>query len=243
MADEGRRKKKCKEGTPDWLVTYGDMVTLLLTFFVMMFTTAKVDGKEMQLILSAFQGSFGLFEGGKTLTVGELAELGSAIESLPANEQGRSMAKAIKEAISLFLAEIKSKKVKVTLDERGIVVSLSSDAYFHPGSAELDIESSRKVLEKIAKLITEADFKNKQIRIEGHTDSSPTDPDGPWPTNWDLSAARALSVLDYLIEFGADPKRMSVAGYGQYKPIFPDEKTEEEKAKNRRVDIVIMRAK
>ena len=239
---EYKRKKKAEEdeGAPQWLLTYGDLTTLLLTFFVMMFTTATIDGREMQLILSAFQGSFGLLPGGKTLSIGQLAEMGNVIESLPANEKGRGMAKAMKEAQSIFQPEIRSRKVVVTVDERGIVISLASDAFFKKASAELDIERAREVLEKIAELITKTDYKDKYIRIEGHTDSTPTDPDGPWLSNWHLSSARALNVLGYLVDFGADPKRMSEAGYGEYKPIFNND-TEEGRSKNRRVDIVILR--
>lgn len=239
---EKKKKKKCPEGAADWLLTYGDMTTLLLTFFIMLLTTATIEGKEMQLILSAFQGSFGLMPGGKTLSAGDLAEMGNTIESLPAHEKGRGMAKAVKEAVSLFHPEIKSRKVRVDLNERGIVVSLSSDAYFKKASAELDIDTARKVLEKIALLITKTDYKTKYIRIEGHTDESPTDPDGPWPTNWHLSSIRALNVLGYLVDFGADPDRISVVGYGEYQPIFPND-TEEHMSKNRRVDIVILREK
>ncbi len=239
---EFKRKKKTEEdeGAPQWLLTYGDLTTLLLTFFVMMFTAANVDGREMQLILSAFQGSFGLMPGGRTLSIGKLAEMGNVIESLPSNEKGRGMAKAIKEAQSIFQPEIRSRKVVVTVDERGIVISLASDAFFNRASAELDIERAREVLEKIAELITQTDYKDKHIRIEGHTDSTATDPDGPWLSNWHLSSARALNVLGYLVDFGADPDRMSVAGYGEYKPIFSND-TEEGRSKNRRVDIVILR--
>jgi len=237
-----KKKKKQDEGTPDWMVTYGDMTTLLLTFFVMMLTTATIDGKEMQLILSAFQGSFGILPGGKTLSAGELAEMGNVIESLPSTERGRSMAKALKEALSLFEPEIKSRKIVVDLNERGLRVSLSSDAYFKKASAELDLDSARSVLEKVARLMMLQELKTKKIRIEGHTDSSPTDPDGPWPTNWHLSSARALNVLGYLIDFGVDENRMSVAGYGEYQPIFPNT-TEEHMSKNRRVDIIILREK
>ena len=79
-----------------------------------------------------------------------------------------------------------------------------------------------------------------KVRIEGHTDNSPTDPDGPWPSNWHLSTARALNVLGYLIDFGADPGKISVAGYGENQPIFPND-SEEHMSKNRRVDIVILR--
>ena len=237
-----KRRRRPPEGAADWLLTYGDMTTLLLTFFIMMLTTATIDGKEMKLILSAFQGSFGLMPGGKTLSAGELAEMGDTIESLPARERGRSMAKAIKEAVSVFHPEIKTRKISVTLDERGVVISLSSDAYFKKASAELDIEAARKVLEKIALLITKTEYKDRYIRIEGHTDAGMTNPDGPWPTNWHLSTARALNVLGYLVDFGANPDKLSVLGYSEYKPVFPND-TEEHMSKNRRVDIVILREK
>lgn len=242
MADNQKEKKCPGCAAADWMVTFSDMVTLLLTFFVLMLTTATVDGKEMQLILSAFQGSFGIMPGGKTLSAGELSEMGNVIESLPAQDRGRSMAKAIKEAVSLFHPEIKSRKVVVDLTERGIVISLSSDAYFKKASAELDIDAARKVLEKLAMLVISPEYRDKHIRIEGHTDNTPTDPDGPWQTNWHLSSARSLNVLGYLIDFGADADRLSVLGFGEYRPIFNND-TEEHMSKNRRVDIVIMKEK
>ncbi|MBN2546220.1 MAG: flagellar motor protein MotB [Spirochaetes bacterium] len=238
---EHRKKKKKDDGTPDWMLTYGDMNTLLLTFFIAMLTTAVIDGKEMQLILSAFQGSFGLMPGGKSLSSGMLAELGNTVESLPSTDQGRSMAKAVKEAVALFHPEIRARKVVVDLTERGLKVSLSTDAYFKKASAELDIDTARQVLEKIAVLLMWQDLKDRNIRIEGHTDSSPTDPDGPWPTNWHLSDARALNVLGFLIDFGVDPpSRLSTAGYGEYQPILPND-SEEHMSKNRRVDIIILK--
>ena len=128
-----KRKKKVDEGSPAWLLTMGDLNSLLLTFFIMMFTAAVIEGQEMQLILSAFQGSFGILPGGRTLSQGKLAEMGNVMAALPSTEKGRGMAKALKEAESLFEPEIKSRKVVVDLNQRGIRVSLSSDAYFRRG--------------------------------------------------------------------------------------------------------------
>ena len=154
----------------------------------------------------------------------------------------KGMAKAYKEAISVFQAELKTRKIAMTLNERGIVITLSTDAYFRKASAELDIDMARSVLEKVAALINQPAFADKAIRIEGHTDNTPTDPDGPWVTNWNLSTSRALNVLDYLVDFGADPRKLSVVGYGEYQPISNND-TEEERSKNRRVDIIILREK
>ena len=113
-----RRKKKCPpEGAAEWMLTYGDMVTLLLCFFVMLFSAAEIDGSELKLILAAFSG-LGIYEGGNTLTTGRLAELGNVIETLPSMEKGRALDKARKLAVSMFQPEIKTRMVDIKEDER-----------------------------------------------------------------------------------------------------------------------------
>ena len=107
------REKKCPtpaNGTPGWMTTFGDMNSLLLVFFIAMLTSAEVDGREMHLILSAFDGSMGALEGGNTLSKGELAELGNTVESLPAIEVGNQLAKAVKESVEMLSPEIKARK-------------------------------------------------------------------------------------------------------------------------------------
>src|SRR6056297_2119679 len=149
----GRKKKKCPpEGAADWLLTYGDMVTLLLTFFVLLYTTAEVDGYRLQLVLAAFPG-LGNLEGGVTLSEGRLAELGNTIESLPSVQRGRALDEARRQAVSIFEPEVRSNEVRITQDERGLVVSLASDAFFETASAELNIEASRDVFIKLSELL------------------------------------------------------------------------------------------
>ena len=231
------RKKKCPpEGAADWMLTYGDMVTLLLTFFVMLFTTAEIDGSKMQLILAAFQG-LGVLEGGNTLESGILAELGNTIMALPSQDRGRALDTARKQAISQFQPEIKSEQVRVSVDERGLIISLASDSFFRPASAEVDIEESRRLLQKIAGLLNM--LTTSRFAIEGHTDSLPTDPAGPWPTNWELSTDRATNVLRYLVDFGVDEQQFRVVGYADTQPLANND-TEEGRAYNRRIDIVIL---
>jgi len=235
---ERRRKKKCPpEGAPEWMTTYGDMVTLLLTFFVMMYTTATVDGAKIQLILAAFNG-LGLRSGGTTLqATGQLADMGNTVMSLPSAQKGRALDEARKKAISMFQPEIKTKKVQVKEDERGLVISLAADAFFEPASAEVRIEESRDVLERVSNLlISMEDYK---FRIEGHTDSTPTDPQGEWRTNWELSTARATNVLHYLVDFGVSEENFQVAGFADTVPIASEE-TEEGRSYNRRVDIIVL---
>lgn len=235
----GKCKKCPPEGAPDYMLTYGDMVTLLLTFFVMLLTPATIDGYELRLILAAFPG-LGNLEGGNTLEAGQLAELGNTVESLPSLDRGRALSDARREAISLFQPEIQSQMVRVTEDERGLVISLAADAFFEPASAEINIEQAREVLSNLALLLTSDAVAGRYFRIEGHTDSLPTDPDGPWPTNWELSAARALNVLGYLTQgYGVSDRNFQVMGLADTRPLYSND-TEEGRAYNRRVDVIIL---
>lgn len=233
-----KKQKKQSEGTPDWMLTYGDMTTLLLTFFIFMFTTAEINGYKLQLILAAFQG-LGAYSGGNTLQQGKLAELGNTVMSLPSMQAGRALDKARRAATALFEPEIKSKKVRITEDERGLVITLASDAYFRPASAELNIEASRELLQKVSTLLSSKELANRKFRIEGHTDNAPTDPNGPWPSNWELSTARATNVLHYLVDFGVNENQFQVMGLGDTQPLMSND-TPEGRAYNRRVDIIVL---
>ncbi len=231
--------KKCEECTvPEYMLTYGDMVTLLLTFFVLLYNPQTIEESRLQLILAAFSG-LGMQSGGNTLQVGKLAELGNTIMALPSLEYGRAMDKSRKKAISLFQPEINTKKVRVTEDERGLIISLAADSFFRRGSAEIDMEKARSTLQKAADLLKSTALAQRTFKIEGHTDSIPTDPDSLFPTNWELSTARATNVLHYLVDFGVDETRFQVAGFADTRPLASND-TEEGRAYNRRVDIVIL---
>lgn len=229
---------KCEEGVPEYMLTYGDMVTLLLTFFVMLLTSATVDGQKLKLILSAFPG-LGMYEGGNTLTAGQLAELGNTIMSLPSMSKGRALDNARRKAISQFQPEIKSQKVRIKEDERGLVISLASDAFFDRATAEVNIEETRTLLQRLSRLLSSEELAENKFRIEGHTDNIPTDPDGEWETNWELSTARATNVLHYLVDYGVDENQFQVAGFADTVPLASND-TPEGRAYNRRVDIIIL---
>lgn len=240
MSVAGKPKKKKKKGAPEYMLTYGDMVTLLLTFFVAMFSMGEADPREMRLILSAFSGSLGMFSGGQTLTKGQLVEMGMSIESLPSKQKGSSLARSKRKAQEVLKPEIRSKQVRVREDERGITISLSADSFFKPGSAELELDKAGDLLDKVSKLVNNQRVKN-QIRVEGHTDNTPVAPGSPFRSNWELSTARAMSVLRYMTGQGVDEERFEVAGYAQYQPLEKGNDTPEKRAYNRRVDIVLLR--
>jgi chemotaxis protein MotB len=234
------KKKQELGGLAEWIVTYGDMVTLLLCFFVALFDTTDADVIQINQMISSLNNiGMGASSGGNTLSAGKLAELGNSIGTLPSMERGRLLATAKKKAVSLFQPEIKSNKVRISSDERGLVISLASDAFFRPASANINIEETRTMLIRLAELLKSDELEGRKFRIEGHTDESPTDPAGPWFSNWELSSARSLNVLHYLTDFGAPENRFQVAGFAATVPIA-DNGTEEGRAYNRRVDIIIL---
>jgi len=216
------------------------MVTLLLTFFAALFNVSEVDEVQLQQMISSLNNiGMGAMEGGATLTAGRNADLGNTIMSLPSSEKGRSLSTAKKKATSLFAPEVKSNKIRVTVDERGLVISLASDAFFAPASARVNIEETRDILLRLGALLNSEELQKRKFRIEGHTDSSPVDPNGPWPSNWELSTARSINVLKYLTDIGVEEKRFQVAGFADTVPIASND-TPEGRAYNRRVDIVIL---
>jgi chemotaxis protein MotB len=237
------RKKKDGGGGPsgqEWLTTYSDMVTLMLCFFVIMFNPDEGSSAQMQQI-SASMATRGLgsLAGGTTLSSGRNADLGNTVMSLPAMERGRSLGTSLRKAVSLFHPEIRSNKVKVTHDERGLVISLASDAFFNPASARLNREETRDILLRLAAMLAGDDLKDRKLRIEGHTDDEATDPNGPWQDNWELSTARSISVLHYLTDIGIDEKRFQVAGFADTMPVARND-TAEGRGYNRRVDVIVL---
>lgn len=237
-----KQKKEPEKPSTAWQGTYGDMITLMLCFFVMLYNPTEVDAVQLAAMTAAISGD--PTAGGQSLATGRLADLGNSISALPSLEKGKSLGLSEKRAVSIFVPEIKSNKITISSDERGVVISLASDSFFKQGSAELNIEETRDVLMELAKFLSATDLLYDQdgnlrkFRIEGHTDSSYIAND-TYPSNWELSTARATNVLHYLSDFGVDENRFSVAGYADKQPKFSND-TEEGRAYNRRVDIIIL---
>ena len=237
------KKKKQGAGGPSadaWLATYSDMITLMLCFFVILFNPDDVSQSQLDSISASMQaGGFGALLGGLTLSSGRSADLGNTIMSLPSMERGRSLGTALRKAISVFSPEIRSNKLRITHDERGIVITLASDAFFNPASARINIEATRDILLRLGGYLSSADVEGRKFRIEGHTDAVDIDPSGPWTSNWELSAARSINILHYLMDLGIDENRFQIAGFADTVPIASND-SPEGRAYNRRVDIIIL---
>lgn len=235
----------CIQKVAEYMLTYGDMVTLLLCFFIMLYTTAKHDARHMQVILSAFQTTTGIFGGGQTLSKGSLEEMGMNIESLPSETTGKSLAKSKQNATQIFKPEIEAGKVRITEDERGLVISLVGADYFYPGSAILT-PMIKDTLLKAGGLIKSLE---RFVRVEGHSDKDAVNPvsnpgreERIYLNNWDLAAARAVNATVFMINTEEiDPSWFTATSYGAYRPMALEEMgTPEAKAFNRRIDIVIL---
>ncbi len=224
-----RRKERKQVCSPLWMTTYSDMVTLLLTFFVLLFSMSNVDVQKFQAILSAFRGSLGVLDGGMSIT----EDIGLQSSSELAIRQLHDLEQELQEFIT---EQGFSGSVQLEMEERGLIIRFADQIFFDLGKAELKPEAL-DILNQLGPMLK--DLPNP-IRIEGHTDNLPINTER-FPSNWELSTYRATSVIRYLVErLHFDPDKLSAAGYGEYRPIR-DNLTSTNRAFNRRVDIIIMR--
>jgi chemotaxis protein MotB len=158
--------------------------------------------------------------------------------SLPSVEKGKVLGTALRKATSVFSPEINSQKMRITHDERGLVITLAADVFFNPASARINIETSRDILLRLGTYLASYELYGRKFRIEGHTDGLDVDP-AVWEDNWLLSSERARAVLRYLAALGIDEKRFQLAGFADTMPIASDD-TPDGRAYNRRVDVIIL---
>lgn len=230
-----RRKKKSDEiNTNAWMDTYADTITLLLTFFILLYSISVVDSQKLNELSKALQSSLN----GNTdiKEVENIEDLKVEVE--PLSDELSDYEKLSEELNKIINSNGLTDVIKIREEEKGIVLQLDESILFDSGKAELKQDSSR-VLEAITVLLRNAE---NDVLIEGNTDNVPIT-NGKYPTNWELSTARAVSVARYFIETqGLNPHKISVKGYGEYNPLT-DNNTLENKALNRRVDILILENK
>ncbi|VAW34592.1 Flagellar motor rotation protein MotB [hydrothermal vent metagenome] len=240
-----KKKQEEHENHERWLVSYADFITLLFAFFVSMYAISTVNEGKYKALSESLQAAFtttstaaifsGAGTGGTGGGTGEVSRL-EAGEPPKISDRFRQNFSPDFKRISRALQSLKGKtNMTLMLDERGIVVRLSQPMLFKAGRAELKSDAY-KVLDEIASAIKST---ARNIRIEGHTDNIPVQ-SKEYPTNWDLSSARALVVLKYLLSAHSfDPTKISASGYGEYRPVATND-TLRGRAKNRRVDIVLL---
>ena len=172
-----------------------------------------------------------------TSDIEKIASLSDEIERLKMTEEQYNKLKSAYDELQKSLkTEIADKTVSVDMEQKGLVITFLDSVLFNSGKAELK-EDSQPTLEKVAK-VCRGVVSDREVGVEGHTDNIPIKHSG-WKSNWELSSARANSVVHYLIEKKVTPERLSATGYGEYRPRTTN-KTEEGRQQNRRVEIVIL---
>jgi len=214
------------------MATFSDMMTLLLTFFVLLLSMASLDQQKIKEAIGSLQGSLGVLQGG-TKTEVNIRELIPSFEIVEVSR--RKLIERNFDEVRKWLTKLKmEEKVRADRTEQGILIHVNSQVLFQIGAAEVNPEAIA-VLHEIAEVLRS----NKaEVRIEGHTDNVPIHTER-YPSNWELSTARAVKVLRYFVEKEKmDPLRFSAVGYGDTRPIASNE-TPEGRAKNRRVTLVL----
>jgi chemotaxis protein MotB len=219
-------------GAPAWMVTYGDLVTQILAFFVLLYSFSSLNEQKFRETLASLQDAFG--NQAQAAATGPVSNGNPAAPAAPLRNASlltiqKQMASALKDRDAQSVVRFEGK-------DQLLIIHFDATALFDSGRAELK-QGALPALDAVAVVLGQVP---NQIRVEGHTDSDPMIPNPIYPDNWMLSGARATGVLRYLHEFHQITyERMSIAGYADTRPVASNE-TPEGKAKNRRVDIVVV---
>jgi chemotaxis protein MotB len=242
-----------------WLVSYADFITLLFAFFVVLYASSQVDKRKIGKLALSIQVAFqemGVFDTSNTLIPLNDSEAipFSQIQVVENSERTTDMRrfvqpmkgklspyataplKTVQDELEKVLApEIKNRVVDIQARREGLIVSLREMGFFESGGAALR-PASKDAIDRLAAVLQK---RTEALRIEGHTDNVPIH-SARFDSNWELSTARASDLVKlFILKYGFDPERLSAAGYAEFHPVAAND-TEEGRARNRRVDIVIL---
>ncbi|MBD7913487.1 MULTISPECIES: flagellar motor protein MotB [Clostridium] len=239
-----RKKEKKKENSERWLLTYSDLITLLMALFVILYASSNVDKAKYQQISSSLHKAFNMSDSGNIGVIEGNPTNGDPNAEETQNDENKEITEeqkleSIKAQIDALIAqEGLQGSISTKTEERGLVVSFTDTIFFDSGKAEVKVDHKKQILE-ISKVLNKI---GNYIRVEGHTDNVAIKNE-LYKSNWELSSARATNVVQIFInECKISPDRLQAVGYGEYRPIASND-SEAGKAANRRVDIVIVNSK
>lgn len=246
-----RKRPEDHDNHERWLVSYADFITLLFAFFVVMYAISSINEGKYRVMSDSIVDAFKNAptssrplrlappqqEGGGTIEVLPQPESGQAREkpgSDPREQRRVRMKRVAQDLLGVMDALVKDGQVRVTESDLGITVQINASLLFAPAQADLN-QTSVEVLRAVGRVLAQDTHK---IRIEGHTDNLPINTPA-YPSNWELSSARASSVTRLFVDNGVDPQRLVVVGYADNRPVDSNE-TPEGRARNRRVTVMIL---
>jgi len=223
------RVKKIQEEAPsDWQTIFCSLAIILVAFFVMLSSYATLEKGKIVEVSRSFKGALDILEGGV------LFEKGEGIVVPSPDKYSRLLEKVAAPIYEILKGRGLEEKIKLKSTNEFVSLTMLDSVLFTSGSADL-ADTAKTILLNIAGILAGL---NVPVRVEGHTDDR-SDATGTFRSNWDLSAMRAVNVMRFLQEQGGiDQKRLSAAGYAQYRPFLPN-RTDEERTRNRRVEIII----
>ncbi len=231
------KKQLVVQGAPMWIVTFADLATLLLTFFVLMLSFANMDIVKFQDLMGSVRERYGvtMLERGdfQAVSEGRLEEVDSNVKQSSEMVAREKLVNVIYD--SVIRAGFKG-STSITSTDEGVRVRVKGRALFKPGQATL-VPSSEKFIDEISNVIKTT--KNLYMVVEGHTDNRPIRTK-KFPSNWELSVLRASAVLEKLLDKDVPPKKISAAGYADARPLFSNDR-EETRPLNRRVEFLFKR--
>ncbi|UCD39251.1 MAG: flagellar motor protein MotB [Fidelibacterota bacterium] len=230
MAKKRQSEDEGFPGAPFWMTTYGDMVTLLLTFFILMFAMSSINEQKFMQAANSLAQALGVLE--KNVSV--IGELSPAIGTTGTSREQIDMVESMEQIANVFQQEDLEDLASVEVTGPGeVLIRMGDQVLFDPGESQLKAQALRV----IAGIANSVQGKTETVYVEGHSDNVPImTPE--FPSNWELSAARALSVVRLLEEQGIPPGQLAAVGRSQYVPLVPND-TPEGRAKNRRVELYI----
>ena len=224
----GRRLTVQLNDSGGWQIVYTGFCLIMLCFFIMLTSFASLEPSKITRFVGSFSNAVSIFDGGRGIEPGDIVQDGS-VQLLPKED----LTMRLFEKVQQVSREEGLDQVRLHRSSRGVVMTLKEKLLFASGQARISV-AARKRLEKIARLIQQVDV---PVEIEGHTDDRSIHTED-FGSNWDLSTARAVSVLRFLTEtLNIDSRRLSAAGYAEYQPLVPND-SETHRAMNRRVDFV-----
>ncbi len=218
-----------KQGLDEWVMTYGDMMSLLLTFFVLIVSFSSMQESKFHEAASSLRNAFGVMGHPESVIVFDTP-------LVPNNNPGSQDADLLYEVRSVekvILDEDLQDQVAVEIKDEGVLFRIQAPFMFASGSAELKA-APRGVLTRMAHLFNKFPY---QVSIQGHTDNVPIR-SSRFPSNWELSAGRAVAVARYFQSLGVPPENLAATGYGEYRPLASND-TAEGRSRNRRVEIFL----
>ncbi len=222
-----------EEGLPGWMATFADMVTLLLTFFVLLLSFANQDIVKFKMAMGSVKQALGSQKEDVQALYAPYSPAKYERKEIKLTKEDKKLLDlilGIKAVVEGETAEDKSSRVST--DSNGVMQRVDNAAMFRPGSTELTPEAE-KILDRVIRVLKQ---KNVDIVIGGHTDDAPF-ASADYPSNWELSSARAARALRYLVEKGGiDPMRLKAAGYAGSRPLVPND-SPENRARNNRIEI------